>query len=138
MSHTTPLREALQSTNSDPPNPPAKSGGATAQLFIDRKCPRCNQPPGAPCVDRSGAPRSLHRARLVEAGESWRTVTDELAQRTLREHPELDPDQVDGAVLTLRWACARGPFDDLPRPRLTVEAVREKVMQLYKHEAVGR
>lgn len=97
--------EGKGSTRDNPPNPPPTDGGTTEadqpenplQLHCLR--PSCNQPPGSPCIDRSGNPRPPHSirctdrifTRIVAQDSSPLTVAD-----TPNGTPACDCDECDG------------------------------------------
>lgn len=86
---------------------------------------------------RSRSAGVLLAAALRQQG-TGRPLLDADAEQAARALPGCDPRQVAGAVATLRWARRRAERDGRrDRPEVTVEAVRDMIGRLYRHEAVG-
>lgn len=61
--------QVQDTTVDNPPNPPPPEGGTTeADQPLGLHCTRatCDQPPGSPCIDRSGNPRAPHSVRCTD------------------------------------------------------------------------
>lgn len=73
FSFVTRLGELITETTDDFASPASRTLTMITEIQdtmnkILNNCPYCHQPPGAPCVTRSGRPTSTHSARHTDVG----------------------------------------------------------------------